>query len=213
MKHIVKGNEPLEYTEWKNKANDDWRPTYSALSGDEKKAVLDSLKSEQGYICCYCEGSLVDKYCHIEHLKPQHLDEVDPLDFSNMLCSCQVNIKKGEPINCGNSKNGWYDEALFVSPLDPACETKFKYTFDGRIMPMLDTDLSAITTIDKLQLQIDKLNALRSKAIEPFLDQELSEEDVTNFANGYLEQNNQGRFNQFYTTIKYLFFKPAISNQ
>lgn len=209
MKYIIKQNEPIELKNWKDLENDNWKPTYDILQGEEKKAVIRSLKEEQGYICCYCERSIETEDCHIEHLKPQgrSLYPENQLDYDNFLCSCQSELEKGEPRHCGNSKGSWYDENLLISPLKQDCEARFKYTFDGYIVPNDPGDISANITIDKLQLGIRKLNALRLRAIEPFLDAELTPDDVNLFTKGYLVDKNQngGRFNEFYTTIKYLF--------
>jgi uncharacterized protein (TIGR02646 family) len=209
MKYIAKGQEPIIFTKWKTLENDDWQPTYDTLQGDEKRAINEALKEEQGYICCYCERRIEANDFHVEHLKPQgeNLLPENQLDYDNLLCSCQRDVQKGEPLHCGNSKGGWYDELLFVSPLSENCESKFKYTFDGYIQPAVGDDIAAITTIDKLNLKIDKLNTLRRKAIEPFIDEELTEADLNNFTRGYLtdKAQNEGKFNEFYTTIKYLF--------
>lgn len=102
MKHIVKQGEPEAFLDWKALANEDWMPTYDDLAGETKKTVKGALMEEQGYICCYCERRLTDGDSHIEHFQPQSDPAVDPLDFSNMLCSCQNRIKKGEPRHCGN---------------------------------------------------------------------------------------------------------------
>ena len=72
-----------------------------------------------------------------------------------------------------------------------------------------ETDNASRETIKHLQLDIDKLNDLRNKAIEPFIiDPEtleaISEKDAKKFAADYLQLNN-GQYNEFYTTIKYLF--------
>jgi uncharacterized protein (TIGR02646 family) len=209
MKYITKGQEPIIFTEWKNLENDDWAPTYEALQGDEKRAVINALKEEQGYICCYCERRIETNDFHVEHLKPQgeNLFPENQLDYDNLLCSCQRDVQRGEPLHCGNSKGSWHDEELLVSPLSLDCEAQFKYTFDGYIEPAIDNDIAASTTIDRLKLKIDKLNTLRKKAIEPFIDDELTETDLNNFTRGYLidKAENEGKFNEFYTTIKYLF--------
>lgn len=207
MKYIIKEEEPVEFAEWKNKANSDWTPTYDDLSGKEKKAVYKNLLEEQGYICCYCECELVDNNYHLEHMNPQERKVVDPLEFFNMLCSCQRQLKKGDPRHCGNSKDKWYCDTLFVSPLNPDCENKFAYTFDGQILPKIETDKAALTTIDKLNLDIDKLTAQRSTAIEAFIDEDISEEELHDFVIGYLrdKDDNGGKYNPFYTTIKHLF--------
>jgi hypothetical protein len=56
MKYIIKNSEPIEFGKWKALANDNWKPTYSDLRGNEKTDVHISLMEEQGYICCYCES-------------------------------------------------------------------------------------------------------------------------------------------------------------
>ncbi len=204
MKYIRKGSEPIEFTDWKQLENEDWKPSYDKLQSSEKRAVLNALINEQGGICCYCERELIDTDYHIEHLKPQHLSSVDPLDFSNMLCSCQKNLQKGEPLHCGNSKADWFDDELFITPLYNNCEKRFKFTYDGYIDTFDDNDLAAIETIKKLNLYIPKLIEMRKKAIEPFLDDTLDDTEFLKFVDDYLTLKS-GKYNAFYTTIKFLF--------
>ncbi len=159
---------------------------------------------EQGYICCYCERTLTENDLHIEHFKPQNDPSVDPLDFTNMLCSCQVNLEKGADRHCGNLKGGWFDERLLVSPMISSCESKFGFKGDGTIYP-IGNDLAAKTSIEKLGLDINKLNNLRKLAIDPFLDTVLSDEEFNLFVDGYLRLDSNGKYNPFPTTIEYLF--------
>jgi len=208
MKHIVKNSEPQDFKDWKRLENENWKPTYNDLQNPEKQNVYNSLLNEQGYICCYCERKLIEEDYHIEHFKPQGKQEFSELqlEYDNMLCSCQRNVDKGEPLHCGNSKGNWFSEGL-VSPLEKDCESKFNYTYDGHITPANALDKSAAITIQKLQLNADRLIDMRNKAIEPFLDPELTENELSDFVTAYLvdQSNNGGKFNQFYTTIQYLF--------
>ena len=205
MKHIIKYSEPQALTDLKGESNAHWQPSYNDLSGDAKKAVKDALMVEQGYLCCYCERRLTDEDSHIEHFQPQSDPNVDPLDFANMLCSCQQQLKKGEPRHCGNLKEHWYDSSLLISPLDSDCESRFAFTGNGAIKPSLMMDTSATETIKRLGLNIPKLNALRASAIEPFLDDSLNEDDFQAFVSGYLKKDNKGLYGEFWTTIYYLF--------
>jgi uncharacterized protein (TIGR02646 family) len=205
MKHIVKQQEPQKFSEWKAMANENWQPTYNDLSGAIKQSVKQALMAEQGYLCCYCERRLMDDDSHIEHFRPQCDPQVDPLDYANLLCSCQNRIEKGDPRHCGNLKNGWFDEALLVSPLSDDCAERFAYTGDGKIHPANSGDDSARKTIERLGLGIPKVNALREMAIEPFLDDYLSELEMKQFVSGYLQRDGQGRFGEFWTSIHYLF--------
>ncbi len=205
MKHIKKQHEPAAFANWKAMANPDWQPTYNDLSGETKRVVQSALMAEQGRICCYCERRLTGEDSHIEHFRPQSDPSVDPLDFGNLLCSCQNQIKKGEPRHCGNLKEDWFDQCLLVSPLDPECEHRFAFTGNGEIKSLADHDLAASATIKKLGLDIPKLNALRAKAIEPFLDDLLSHQEMQAFVTGYLNKDESGQFGEFWTTIRYLF--------
>jgi uncharacterized protein (TIGR02646 family) len=205
MKQITKQAEPQELIAWKALANENWQPTYDDLRGEEKQAVKQSLMAEQGYLCCYCESRLIDDDSHIEHFQPQNDPRIDPLNYANLLCSCQNRIAKGDPRHCGNLKNGWFDEQLLVSPLENGCEERFAYSGDGLIRPSDQADERARVTIEKLGLDIAKLNDLRKKVIDPFVDVELSETEFRQFVTGYLRQDAQGMFGEFCTTIRHLF--------
>lgn len=205
MKHILKQAEPQEFIDWKAQENENWKPTYEKLQNPEKKILKRALIEEQGGLCCYCEGRLVEGDSHIEHFKPQEKFESEALEYSNMLCSCQQVIEKGEPRHCGNLKADWYDEALMISPLDPTCEDRLMYHYDGRIEAMNSNDDAACHTIQHTGLSINKLEAQRKQAIAPFIDEELSVEDMKSFVAGYLEPETDGYFSEFYTTIRQLF--------
>ncbi|MCT4616415.1 MAG: TIGR02646 family protein [Marinifilaceae bacterium] len=211
MKFINKNQEPTEFSDWKNKENENWQPTYNELQNPEKQKVFQSLLDEQGYICCYCERELKNNDYHIEHFKPKDQNEFPELqlEYANLLCSCQRNVNHGEPLHCGNSKKNWYDDNLLISPLDTDCEEHFSYRADGHIIPSQADNKKAETTIERLQLNIEKLIDLRKNAIEPFLDGDLTEEELDSFVNGYLieKDSNNGKYNEFYTTIQYLFKK------
>lgn len=205
MKHIIKQEEPKAFSDWKALANEDWTPTFDDLAGETKNAVKTALMSEQGYICCYCERRINDDDSHIEHFQPRHDPEVDPLDFRNLLCSCQSQLKHVEPRHCGHLKGCWFDHDLLVSPLTAECENRFAFRGDGCIKPAVEADNAAAQTIQRLGLDIPKLRALRAKAIEPFLDNSLSEEEIHVFVSGYLNRDDSDRFGEFWTAIRYMF--------
>lgn len=211
MKYIIKQDEPEAFRAWKAQANADWQPTYDELRGEEKKSVKDSLMAEQGFLCCYCERRLTDDDSHIEHFRPQNDPHCDPLDYGNLLCSCQNKIAKGDPRHCGNLKDGWFDELSLVSPLTEECEDRFAYSGDGEIRPSDSADEPARITIEKVGLGIRKLCDLRKKAIDPFVDLELTEPEFRQFVVEYLQKNHEGMFGEFSTTIRHLFGAHATS--
>lgn len=211
MKYIVKNQEPQAFKDWKlnDKMYKRGKPNWKRVPTQIRNIIRISLQEEQGYICCYCERRLNEKDYHVEHLKPKDKNKYPllQLDYNNLICSCQLELTKGEPRHCGNSKGSWYDENNFVSPLNHDCEQQFVYTADGHIKPSNKDNEAAKITIKKLQLDIDKLVDLRKKAIEPFIDDSLSSDELRNFVSGYLieKEDNNGKYNEFFTTIKYLF--------
>lgn len=205
MKYIQKQIEPVALSQWKQQANENWQPSYESIGHELKNIIKQALIQEQGHICCYCEQKLNPKDSHIEHFQPQEDPSVDNLDFANMLCSCQNQLTKGEPRHCGKLKENWFDPNLLISPLDPHCETAFKFTADGHIQQREVQDLAAVTTIEKLGLNIPKLRDLRAKAFEPFLEPSLSDSELKQFVAGYLSPSPSGEFNPFWSSIRYLF--------
>jgi uncharacterized protein (TIGR02646 family) len=204
MKFIRKWGAPKDFLDWRAGGNNNWQPKYKDLSGKIKKILKQNLMEEQRFLCCYCENELSLNDCHIEHFEPQSRPNVDPLDYLNLLCSCQNNPERGKPLHCGHLKSDWFDPNLLISPLDPTCENRFKFTFDGRIHPVNDNDQAAKMTISRLGLNIPKLRDLRRNAIEPFLSEEISSDELQRFVIGYL-QPSQGRLGKFWTTIRFLF--------
>lgn len=145
---------------------------------------------------------MTDEDSHIEHFRPQHDPLVDPLDFTNLLCSCQNKLKAGEPRHCGNLKGDWFDDRWLISPLNPECEQRFIFHGDGTIHPSNVGDEAARLTIERLGLGIAKLNDLRKNAIEPFLDESLGDEDFLAFVTKYFERDDKNRFGEFWTAIR-----------
>jgi len=212
VKYISKRDEPAELTAWTSQANSDWQPSYDTMGRDLKLCLKAALTREQGGLCCYCEQKLTPQDSHIEHFRPQSDPETDPLDYTNLLCSCQSpdRLDRGEPRHCGSRKNNWFDSQGLISPFDLTCESQFRYTGDGHIQPTsTETDnrrtIAARTTIDRLGLNLPKLQAMRRAAIEPFLDEELSADEMVVFASQYLEAGSGGELSPFWTTIAQLF--------
>jgi|AntAceMinimDraft_16_1070373.scaffolds.fasta_scaffold18588_2 uncharacterized protein (TIGR02646 family) len=208
MKRILKQPEPQELIDFVSAENDNWKPSYGNLDGKTKRATKQALMAEQGYLCCYCERRVTDDDSHIEHLIPQSVPAAGSLDYSNMLCSCQNVLRKEEPRHCGHLKD---NAELAISPLDASCETRFSFTGDGHIHAADVNDALAIETIQTLGLDIRKLNGLRAGAIAPFLESDLTENEFRLFVTGYLQQDAQGAYGEFWTTIQYLFEGYAIS--
>ncbi|KAM3091524.1 retron system putative HNH endonuclease [Phormidesmis sp. 146-12] len=177
MKYIRKNQEPPNFTDWKQQANEDWKPDWkNNFQAPEKAETHEALLIEQGYICCYCGRRIDRQSSHIEHLRPQkHFPEL-ALEYTNLLASCPgyAEDEAFEPNNqpsqkhCGQKKGAWYDQKLTVSPLIEDCENYFRYTKDGQILPTQTPSMqpAAQATITQLGLDCSSLKRARARAIE-----------------------------------------------
>ena len=177
MKQVTKKTAPSSFISWKAQANDDWQPAYCNLQKPEKHALHQALLEEQGHVCCYCGRSITLTDSHIEHFRPQsthaHLD----LAYDNLHASCIRETAPGTPLHCGHAKGDALEEALAISPLEPGCERRFRYTpHDGAIYPTdHPTDSAgkkARYMLDLLKLDGSLLRAWRKNALERMFDPE-----------------------------------------
>ncbi|NET25883.1 retron system putative HNH endonuclease [Okeania sp. SIO1I7] len=210
MKYIKKSDEPEDLAKFKASANEDWQPTYNDLRSKEKTNIHQKLLEEQGYICCYCGMEIDKENSHIEHLKPRSIFSEEQLNYNNLLASCQREREKKEPPHCGVKKADWYEEKLMLSPLKPNCSDFFRYTGSGEILPANVLDKKekeiALTTIDKLGLDIDKLNAMRKAAIDGILEvvENLEKSEIKELLDSFDKLDNQGKYIPFCAVITYI---------
>ena len=201
MKHIAKNEEPPELREFNTKANPNWQPSFDGMSGNLKRALHDTLLNEQGWICCYCNRRVGRDSSHIEHVRPRSRYPEEEASYGNLLASCQREEQRGEPLHCGASKADWYDDGLFVSPLQPDCETRFRYTGDGGIYPVQQSDRAALETLQRLRLDIPKLRRLREGAIDAFMDSSLTPQDLRYLSEALLQRDAAGMFPEFCVAV------------
>lgn len=206
MKYIPENpnREPESVKQWKQLAANDPNYGYEYLPSKERKALLDALIDEQGYICCYCGMEISDETSHVEHLAPQSSHPHLSLEYTNLLASCGISEKyrpKYDSVlhckeHCGQ-KRGNLD--MTIKPTEPNCETKFSYTAKGEILPNDDP------TVIALNLNHTTLKKDREREIEPFInmiEDGFSDEEIKSFARDY-EQKHDGKFHAYCFVITY----------
>ena len=181
MRHVEKLGPPPLFEAWTASATAEWTPKYTEMPAEEKAELSEHLYREQFGLCAYCTNriKLQPKNFHVEHLRPQHLDDdaagSSRIDYSNMVASCPGNLEpdgitiahktKPPQDHCGEAKTDWYDEDLFVSPLQPDAASYFLFKRDGKIVPAPGLSPvrreAAETTI--LKLRLDSLLLRRAR--------------------------------------------------
>lgn len=132
MKLIIKDNEPLEWTKFRNTPGTDY---------ESKTYLRQALYREQGGICAYCSRRLSDEFSNgvstnrIEHLKAQSkCTRNERMQYTNMVLCCN-----GRTYNDDTSENNTIcdlhrkNDDISISPLGKSCIDSISYTTTGRI--------------------------------------------------------------------------------
>lgn len=197
MKKIAKRkNTPRKLQQWL-RGQENVNCSYAEMPNEVRKDVKDNLLAEQGFLCCYT-GISIDKDCsHIEHLKPQAkcLNGED-VDYKNLMAAYPAPNSEQSPFGA-HPKGDWYEADLFVHPLRSDCESKFKFTLNGKIKPVSAAD--ADETIKRLKLDNGQLEDLRKAAIDELIfskNHPLSKAAAESERDRIFEKNN-GKFREF----------------
>lgn len=204
MRRIVKRNEPRDLRVWKRRHPE---ACYDDLSHDArfpgaaraKAALRRALLKEQRGLCCYCETLIDDGNFHVEHFRPKdprffpHLQ----LSYDNLHACCHKIPCGGSEENCGHKKGNRFNENL-VSPLEPDCESHFRYDLTGRIFP---ADQRGADTITMLNLNSALLRESRKALIEYFEDMD---DDTYDLEITLHLDPDAYPLGEFYTTIRSL---------
>ena len=83
-----------------------------------------------------------------------------------------------------------------MSPLQDGCEKRFMFTANGEIFPRSADDAAARATIERLGLDLPKLNALRAAAVDALRDLSRTEIEAV------LVRGMDGSFPEYFTTIE-----------
>ena len=211
MKYIIKRNPPRQLKEWFDTtpvkpSGEHYNCTYEYdLKTPLKEIIKEKLLLEQGFICCYT-GVRIDKdTSHIEHLLPQSLClKNEDVDYNNMLAA----FPKTETANFpyGAKKRG--NKHLPITPLQPACETRFKFLEDGTIEPVDSNDNDAKLTIKNLELNHGVLVGRRAKTIRDVLfpkNAPLTDNDLKLIIDRCMKRNK----NQQYSVFCFVIYQVA----
>lgn len=172
MRQIKKQAPPTELTEWiaANKGSEDAESNcnYKALTSEMRKVIRDSLVTEQKGLCAYTGRKIESDNCHIEHLKPQaHCKSIEDVTYRNLVAAVPQPNTPRLPYGA-HLKDNWPSDdeaALFVSPLQDGCSSRFAFNFKGEIRPSNPDDGPAAETIKRLGLDHGILVAFRREAI------------------------------------------------
>lgn len=185
MRVIDKTLSPATLDQWKTDRKAIGQScTYDDLGGQPQQDLKTSLLLEQKSLCCYCQQVISNGSSTIEHFLPQAKFKLHEVEYLNLhlVCVCSRGLK-GIKRYCDISKGNF----LIVNAiLHPDCESFFRYTKTGEILPKdtsfknfteFKNNLSKLTLVnqglvhmlDVLNLNSDDLKTKRIKQTNDIL--------------------------------------------
>lgn len=212
MKYIRKRGCPHAYRVWCTGVAGTAKEDYRELPKGEKQGLLTALLTEQGALCAYTMRRIDQGSSHIEHIKPQSLcrqDEVgSDLDYRNLVACFPREGLYARYRYGAQQKDNWWDDggALFVSPLQPVCEKRFRFNVDGTVIAVGNHD-AAVTTIEVLKLNHPNLEEDRKRAIQEFVfgssgADPLSQSKAKQALGAVCNRDRRGAFYEFCLAIR-----------
>jgi uncharacterized protein (TIGR02646 family) len=202
MRFFSKMASPQSFEAWKALENEDWSPTYAALAGAPKQALLKALLEEQAHVCCYCGRSIDEQDSHIEHFRPQEEFPQLALDYVNLHASCMRTPKGARSAwHCGHAKQNNFCEERFIAPTDEACERRFLYTINGEAFAADPSDLRAGYMLELLGMNATSLGGWRKAELERVFDSDFvataTAEELERIAATFRQPGRDGRCRSF----------------
>jgi|ERR1700694_4362971 len=213
MKYIQKGRRPHPYVRWCSNVAGTDKEDYRELPRSEKEALLKALIQEQGALCAYTMRRIGEDSSHIEHIKPQGQCRADKpgsdLDYANLV-ACFPRDGMKAPYRYGaQQKDDWWEGGgeSFVSPLQEACEKRFRFDMGGNITAV-GANAAAATTIKVLALDHPSLTEDRKRVIEEFIygpagEAALSHSEATRAEAALCSRYAHGYFREFCIAIRH----------
>ena len=126
-------------------------------------AIVEACLSEQQRLCVYTGMTASSDNVHVEHVVARSVScpKNPPVDFVGRpfqtiewrnLVACIPRDASSCPYGAGR-KGSWPSDSeqhLFISPLHPSCESKFRYGKQGSVRPANEADEAATKTIEHL---------------------------------------------------------------
>ena len=211
MKYIQKGSAPREYSDWCRRVQGTDKEDYRELPLSEKAALVDALLTEQGWICAYTMRRIEKTSSHAEHIKPQSVCRAEmpgsDLDYGNLVaCFPREGMKKRYRYGA-QARHDWWNPKLFLTPLQPSCEHRFRFNLRGEVATDA-SDIAAAETSKRLALDHKSLTEDRKRVIEEFIYGEggsnpLSEAEAKSWMADVVRQKRDGSFIEFCVAIRH----------
>ena len=187
----------------------DWAPSYEALDGAQRRRLVEDLLSEQAWTCCYCgTATRTERDVHIEHFKPRECFPELDIEYLNLHASYMKTTEAESPLRCGHAKGGRFDDELSISPLEPDCEMRFRYDYDGGVLVLERSDSAAAYMLQTLSLNKIYLRNRRREVLQNVFSEDFmaiaTDADFDQLIDAFRNTNGEGYLPDFgHVVVRY----------
>ena len=207
MKYIQKAAAPRAFTDWRARVRGTDKEKFGELPAAEKAVLINALMGEQGGLCAYTMRHSEETSSHIEHIKPQTVCRAEQpgndLDYQNLVACFPREGMKSQYRYGAQARGYWWNPPLFVTPLQPNCEARFRFNLYGEVAA-LDGDAAAAETLKRLALDHKSLTEDRRRVIEDFIYSEpLTVTAAQRWIAQVAQRKKDGQFIEFCIAIRH----------
>ena len=180
MIRINKSSEPASIVRYRRRKGAEYK-LFSRDAPIDFQDVKRHLADEQGYVCCYCMGSISPDpgRMTIEHLKCRDSYPKLQLKYENLMGACTGNQGANRPgrlLHCNPHKA---NKDIHFSPLDTSrdIEDYIYYEFGDGSIYSYDVDIEEDIRL-ALNLNVERLKSARANVLSEFLCTFADEEGI-----------------------------------
>ena len=112
------------------------------------------------------------------------------------------------PLRCGHAKGGRFDDELSISPLEPDCEMRFRYDYDGGVLVLERSDSAAAYMLQTLSLNKIYLRNRRREVLQNVFSEDFmaiaTDADFDQLIDAFRNTNGEGYLPDFgHVVVRY----------
>lgn len=196
MLPIKKGKAPQALTNavLRIKSTPDTTLSWSAVDGEERAAIVESLLVEQGSLCAYCSRRIDETTAHVEHYIPQSAgagqDDPNSVSYGNLLAVCDGFEGSTLGMTCDKARQ---NTPLTVNPLKSETLASIRFRHDGTIYAndeSVNKDVAGTLNLNQELLRRNRHEALRRmEAKLSQIGRRRGNAAVTSFCQRYVDEH------------------------
>ena len=171
MRKIAKSSEPHSLSDFNAGHHTNWSQIHEAANQHVYDDCINQCLSDQNGLCGYSEMRLDEDNRHIDHYVKRNIDPKLTFEWTNMVAAAKDSRFGADWKDEHIAQAGAYDKvtkcyAKLLNPVYDDLTGRFRFSTDGNIEPMKETDEMAVNTIKVFNLNEPSLKNRRKESMQ-----------------------------------------------